>query len=266
MIFMAELPRKISAEEWRAYWKDRYYNATIYNWIKANGREYPPMKWIDSKTIRLIKMPEVEEGVVPHVKAGIEELIKEVGLDFRAEEFDPSIEFIEGLRRCSTIDGRLDKDKLLQFLVSYQDDGSLRSNGGRRHADYIITDKVIFAQEYKDCDDIVGIGLYAGGVGALSIPQHDEKMRGRAIISSMDRAKHEAAHLLGLTLHHREPLGFDGTEVAGYAEVPSCNMEKNVPSSSTTCDGCIDAIRSVWEGAEYCTRRQFLKRRNMVMV
>ena len=61
-----------------------------------------------------------------------------------------------------------------------------------------------------------------------------------------DEVKHEVYHLLGLNAHHED------TEVEGYKNLASCNMEHDAPSEKL-CSKCKDGLISFWEGVKYAS-------------
>lgn len=235
---MAELPMKISKEEWKRFWERKGpYDCSLV--LDIDGQRYFPSRWIDSKGVNIYKLPGVSERVVLYVQKGIEDLIEEACLDFRVQ-CQGENPLISGITRAAIDnDGRVEEELLRDALLM----NSLTNNGAN----------VIITNQHLPCNEEAwGYTVFLGGLSIISLPEN----RQRAYDYVMDLTKHEAAHLFGFDKHHDYVRAT--YDVSGYPATNGCLMLWKVPTPQM-CDLCTDGLKHFWIGLEQAKGRRFLK-------
>lgn len=228
--------RDTSIEAWRNY----FYNLDH----TSGGPLDEPSNWIYSREVRIFKMPQVDEKVVNQVKAGIEELINQIGLDFRVNYYGIYPSVVDEVYRSLQADGSIDGMKLGEILAA----GHWREPkfGERPHATAVIVDRFL----YKVGDIDWGRAEYSNGYIVIALP--GTRQNSLEFIGKI--AKHEASRLFGFGENHDG----DYTNVNGYRPVQDCNMLWQAPTRFT-CDKCADALTYFWKGIEARTGQRFFR-------
>lgn len=242
--------RENSVDSWRNYWKE-YFAQNI--WYQKAAL---PWNWIFGKEIRLIKMPEVNAQAALAVKAGIEDMIDAIGLDFKVNYYGEDPYGIAQIRQATAPDGRIDYNKLVDIVIA--EPWRQPALGGKPHADVFVTDKYLADKQYNNSGDANwGMSEFSNGLCVIGLPGK----RQNCLDYLRNIAKHEAGHLFGFQEHH------DGSNsnVKGYASVRDCNMLWHVPAQNT-CPKCLDAMKSFWEGVESAAGRSFLKQDDIFII
>lgn len=234
--------RNKSVEAWRNYFFNEYHRWRTTGVSNLGDPHNYPL-WFVGKEIRIFRMPKVDEKVVPYVRAGIEDLIHQIGLDFNVTYYGPHPSAVEQVRESIKPDGRIDGDKLSQILVS--ENWRRPEYGGRPHTDIYITDRFLALGDRN-----WGQSQFVYGYMILALPR--ERQESLEFIRNI--SKHEAGHLLGFPEHHDG----DFSDVKGYSPVQDCNMLWQA-STRYTCDKCADALVYFWKGIEATTGQRFFR-------
>jgi len=124
--------------DWRNKWSEDNHRCKAYG---VDGKLYPATDWIKGKEVRVFKMPGISDLVVPYVIAGIEDQIKDIGLDFTVNYYGVDPSTVSQVRQATRSDGILDGARLASILVS--EDWRNPLKGGVPHGDFIISDQYL---------------------------------------------------------------------------------------------------------------------------
>ncbi|RMF54846.1 hypothetical protein D6745_03950 [Candidatus Woesearchaeota archaeon] len=221
-----ELERKKSRRKWEDSWRKQGF-------MFSSQSAEPSIKWFYDREIRIYRMPSINPIVVPYVKEGIEELIREVGLDISV--FDCGIHDSVIRQVEMSLENGLVNPKTLANILGNEDYRD-PEKGGSPHADVVLVDRGFFNDPTE---------YYWGNsnfrTGHVIITLQGNRQQYLGYIKNI--AKHEANHLLGNPWHHDDPLA----QTKGYANVKLCNTLKSAPILSV-CEKCFDAIKYFWIG------------------
>ncbi len=239
--------RQKSREKWQDSWfkvyADRHHDHRTEG---IDGKDYFCSNWILGKEIRIMRVPGVDGKVVPYVKAGIEELLNQLGLKLQVKDYGVDETVIQQVNRSiNQENGFVDGYHLSKELITeHWRDPTKR---GTPHADVVLVDKYLTrgTQDWGQAEFFKGymvLALPNGRQNSLDFIKH--------------MAKHEAGHLLGFDEHHDSKYAI----VNGYEDEQklNCNMLWEA-STLYTCRKCLEAIASFWVGVEKTTGQKFLK-------
>ena len=198
-----------------------------------------------TREIRVERAPNVNPQLVFAVLSGVHSLLNDVGLvGFKTIGVDIDAATSMRVKKATLPNGKLNVDELFKLLR----DASSRDplNGGKPHADIVLTDRVFdkFAKSW-------GASNFLDGSMVLSMSGY----RPDAIeLWKFFCIPHETCHLVGLFTHPHEHYKIDD-----YVEVAHCLSDGDF-KSQVICDACKDALTSFWQGVEKKTGSQYLRR------
>lgn len=204
-------------------WQEYFRTEALLDLFRIDPQKNPnAAKWYTGRQIRIARLPEVSLAVVNPVALGIDELVKEIGLEFEIIDTGtpPAIQEITAY---ATKNGRVDTEILTTLLVT------------SRHAPY--ADVVLTPHFLTAGTQHWGESTFTRGTMILALPQQRQTSLG--FLKNL--AKHEAMHLSGYHFHH------ETQKVEGYEEPQDCAAYWRA-STNYLCDKCKDALKSFWEG------------------
>ena len=213
-------------------WKDYCFNANGKYLKNGHFR-----KWISKKEIDIINLSDLREGSIRHIRLGIGDAIKLLGLHFKV--------------RCGKATGRklsgfisknsaVSSSKLLKMIMKS------RKQNNNENANVLIVSRPVESLG-SVIEDGEALTFVSEGATIFAFSR-SRKYPGRFL---RRRARHEALHLLGLNFHHED------TKIRGWPGKSPCNMEYNAPVKKV-CRKCKGALQSFWKGIEYATKQKFI--------
>ena len=225
----------MTQEKTKQEWFDHFYTKEFKRLLDEDkfAREQNTANWILGKEVRITRTPNVDIAAVTTVAKGIDELLREIGLDFQVIDVGIDSQIVTAVTYSTTQSGKIETQLLKKTLPT------------KRQADYasvVLTDK-LFADGIKDW----GEGNFPRGTLILALPQdrqHSTLLR--------NITKHETAHLFGYHYHH------DDYKITGYKEPENCVMRWQA-STNYLCDKCKYALKAFWKGIERDSGKRFMR-------
>jgi len=218
--------------------KDTWLYTSTHNAKWAyEGRHNPqfPMCWWINKEIRIFWEKGVPEAVARLIEGACRDRLRECelpGMEFQLWGSHSSV--MEQIQRALTNNDEIDDELLADTCLkeSWRDE----SNGGRQHADIIIT-------RHPLINDHASWASASALKGVITFALHSDRIDDHDFLRRV--AKHEMAHMLGLMWHCNEHKN-----VEGYDYNPQCNLHWEC-SGEHLCLKCRDFIFWWWEQFKY---------------
>ncbi len=225
------MSKQVTKEQWQNHFKYANLQQILREDSFAKSRD--SANWILSKEVRIYKLPSISSEAVKQVALGIDDLIKDISLDFSITDAGVSRTVANAVNQ-SAKNARVDPENLSRNLVLAK---------GSNYAKV-----VIFPQYLSGGDGDWGYSVFSRGCLFIALP--DARQKDLDFLRKV--SKHEAGHLFGYRTHH------DSVEVTGYNDDVDCNMLWR-SSTKDLCDKCKDAIIYFWSGLEENSGEKFFK-------
>lgn len=208
----------------------------------SSGKYFESWRWIEGRSIFVFREASVDQKTVPKVIEGITSLIERIGLNIEVVNFDAHESINPAMDYATTPEGEIDGELLGARLIEEPCRDLLQ--GGRPHADVLITDKPFTPGNEENW----GYSEFSSGCMIISL--HGGRQSGLEYIVNI--AMHETGHLLGLPLHHDTLADKYHIRIEGYPEAKDCLMFWRA-STRNICPRCADAIKYFWRGLQSVT-------------
>lgn len=217
-------------------WQSHFYHFALQQYLKEDqfAKEHNSANWIFDRKVNIYHMQGVSEEAITQVALGIEDLLKELFLNFEIVHLGTNRR-IANYVALSAVGARIDVEKLSERIVLAKKDKP--------------ESVVLIAPQYlSGGDEHWGYSTFTRGCSFIAVPSDRQKE-----LDFLRRlAKHEAGHLFGYETHH------DENNVIGYDQVKDCNMLWRA-STADLCDKCKDAMIYFWKGIEDNAGEKFFK-------
>lgn len=217
-------------------WLNHFYYAALKKYLREDkfAKEHNYANWIFDRKVNIYNMQGVSEEAITQVALGIDDLLKELSLNFEINHLGTNRR-IANYVALSAVGARIDVEKLGEKIVLAKKDKP--------------ESVVLIAPQYlSGGDEHRGYSTFTRGCSFIAVPSDRQKE-----LDFLRRlAKHEAGHLFGYETHH------DENKVIGYGQVKDCNMLWRA-STTSLCDKCKDAMIYFWKALEDSSGEKFFR-------